>query len=100
MKILERKLAKKYDKNCHDYKTNRGYTVWLKEPFEYGDEVSPEDLEFMSDDMKILGFYTWKGQIYSTDGCGDAWIQDILSEEELRRFLNYISNENNLKFEH
>lgn len=97
MKILERKLAKKYDKNCHDYKTNHGYTVWLKEPFRFGDDVSPEDPE---DDMKILGFYTWKGQIFATDGCGDAWIQNLLSEKELGEFLDYISDKNNLEFEH
>ena len=50
--------------------------------------------------MNIRGFYTWKGAIILTDGCGDGDIDNMLSDEEARKFLGYISDENNLKFEH
>ena len=63
--------------------------------------MKPEELEFMDDErMEISGFYTWKGKIIGTDGCGDCEIQHLLSDAERERFLDYISDENNLKFEH
>ena len=99
----ERMLADKYDKHCHDYKTNHGFTIWLNKAFKFGEKVTAEDLEFEYMDeerMEISGFYTWGGQIIGTDGCGDCEIKNLLSDSERERFLEYISDENNLKFEH
>jgi hypothetical protein len=101
-KLLKREneLAQRYDAHCHDYPTNHGYTIWLKEAFKFGENIKPGELEFFDDErMEINGFYTWKGRLYLTDGCGDSGME-MLSDSEADRFLNYISDENNLKFEH
>lgn len=100
LKQLERELAKKYDKHCHG-KNNMGYTIWLKEPLSFGNNIEKGKLAFFDDEeMKIRGFYTWHGAIILTDGCGDGEMDDMLSDEEARKFLSYISDEKNLKFEH
>lgn len=99
LKQLERELAKKYDKHCHG-KNNMGYTIWLKEPFGFGDNIKEGELAFFDDEeMKIRGFYTWQDAIILTDGCGDGDMDDMLSDEEARKFLGYISDEKNLEFE-
>ena len=50
--------------------------------------------------MEITGFYAWKNHLYLTDGCGDSPIEGLLSDNEAQKFLDYISDEKNLKFEH
>ena len=62
----------------------------------FGDNIEEGDDD---EEMKIRGFYTWHGAIILTDGCGDGDLDDILSDEEARKFISYISDENNLKFE-
>ena len=101
LKKFETELAEKYDHHCHDYAKNMGYTIWLNEPFKFGEIVEPDDLSFFdSDNMEISGFYTWKGNIILTDGCGDGVMDYMLSDDEAKRFLKYISDEKNLIFEH
>ena len=100
LKQLERELAKKYDKHCHG-PNNMGYTIWLKEPFKFGENVEPDDMDYFDTDrMEINGFYAWKNHLYLTDGCGDAPLEGLFSDNEAKKFLDYISDEKNLKFEH
>ena len=95
----ENELAQRYDKHCHG-ENNMGYTIWLKEAFKFGKNIEPGELEFFDDErMEINGFYTWKGRLYLTDGCGDSGME-MLSDSEAERFLDYISDEKNLEFEH
>ena len=102
LKKRESELAARYDRHCH-YKKNGvkyGATIWLKEPFSFGENIEDGELEYFDDEeMKIQGFYTWKGAIILTDGCGDGDLDDMLSDDDARKFLSYISDENNLKFE-
>ena len=99
MKLLYDELVKKYDPHCHGPK-NMGYNVYLKDSFKFGENIEPGELEFFDDEkMEINLFYTWKGDIYLSDGCGDGPF-DMLSEDEQKKFLEYILDENNLKFEH
>ena len=102
LKKRESELAARYDRRCH-YKKNGvkyGATIWLKELFPFGENIEEGDLEYFDDEeMKIRGFYTWQRAIILTDGCGDGDLDDMLSDEEARKFLGYISDENNLKFE-
>ena len=101
LKALELQLAEKYDKHCHDYKKNMGYTIYLKEPLKFGENVKPGELNYFDTDaLEIYGFYTWKGCIILTDGCGDGDMDHMLSDTEAKKFLDYISDEKNLKFEH
>ena len=100
MKKLHDELVKKYDPHCHDYKKNMGYNIHLKEPFKFGENIEPGDLTYFDDErMEITSFYTWKGHFYLSDGCGDGDFE-MLSEAEQKKFLEYISDENNLEFEH
>ena len=100
LKKLERELAKRYNKHCHG-ENNMGYTIWLNEPFKFGENVNADELDYFdTDTMEITGFYAWKGHLYLTDGCGDGPIEGMLSDNEAKKFLDYISDEKNLKFEH
>ncbi len=103
LKNKETELAKRYDHRCHYIKDGIRYgaNVLLKEPFSYGENVDPEELEFMdTDEMKVYGFYTYQDAIILTDGVGECDLDDFLSDNEARQFLSYISDENNLEFEH
>lgn len=88
LKKLETELSKKYDSHCHYVKDGKKYgaTIWLKEPFIFTEEV--------------LGFYTWKDAIILTDGAGDGEMDYMLNDREAKMFLDYISDEKNLEFEH
>ena len=99
-KKLYDELVNKYDSHCHDYKKNIGYNIVLKVPFKFGENIEPGELRYFDEEaMEINYFYTWKGDIYLSDGCGDGPF-DMLSEDEQKKFLEYISDENNLRFEH
>lgn len=98
----ESELANKYRKHSEYMKDGHKYSadIGLKEPFKFGEQIKPGDLKYFdTDEMAIHAFYTHKNRLYLTDECGDS-DTNMLSETELRRFLEYISDENNLEFYH
>ena len=76
-------LAKKYTK-MSEPKPGFSRDVNLKEPF-----ITKEDT--------VVAFYTHKNHIYClTDDCWDIDPREHFTEEEMTRFCNYISNEENV----
>lgn len=77
-----KELAKKYKKICEP-KSGYSVEIFLKKEFKA--------------DVTVLSFYTHKNHIYCiTDDMFDIDPLEHFNEDELKRFMDYISDENNL----
>jgi len=80
-------LAKKYDKYSHTTKDGKlyGLDIFLKE------EMDVNELE-----VPIVAFFCHEGKMFITNADQNYYPPESFSVESLEKFVNYISDENNI----